>query len=287
MFTGVRSGSLLPMPVEPHREERQAAAAAAVVVAERRVAPSRRGRRSSGTVCCARCSAGAADNARLRTELQESRDELREATARVVVAGDTERRRLERNLHDGAQQRLVALSLMLGRIATRLDDDSEEAALLAAARSELTDSIKELRELAHGLHPAVLSDRGLEPALESLAARAPVPVALTVDLEQRVPAGVEAAAYYLVAEALTNVGKYAAAGHAAVTVTRALGDLVVEIADDGAGGADPTAGSGLRGLADRIAALGGRLFVSSPVGAGTTVRAEIPCRPVAVAAHAA
>src|SRR5215218_2783308 len=150
MFTGVRSGSLLPMPVEPHREERQAAAAA-VVVAERRVAPSRRGRRSSGTGCCARCSAGAADDARLRTELQESRDELREATARVVVAGDTERRRLERNLHDGAQQRLVALSLMLGRIATRLDDDSEEAALLAAARSELTDSIKELRELAHGL----------------------------------------------------------------------------------------------------------------------------------------
>jgi signal transduction histidine kinase len=270
------------MPLELHREDRQAGAAAAV--AERRGATGRRGRRSSGTACCAGCSAAAAENARLRAELQAGRDELRDATARVVVAGDTERRRLERNLHDGAQQRLVALSLMLGRIATRLDEDSEEAALLAAARSEVTDSIKELRELAHGLHPAVLSDRGLAPALESLAARAPVPVALTVDVEQRVAAGVEAAAYYLVAEALTNVGKYAGATQARVAVALSRGDLVVEVADDGAGGADPTSGSGLRGLSDRVTALGGRLFVSSPVGAGTTLRAELPCRPVAVAA---
>ena len=262
------------MAVELHREDHQAKGAAVV---ERR----RRGRRSSGTACCARCSASAAENARLRAELQASRNELREATARIVVAGDSERRRLERNLHDGAQQRLVSLSLTLGRVATRMAPASDEAQLIAEAQAELTASLKELRELAHGLHPAVLSDRGLAAALESLAARATVPIELTVDLADALPAGVEAAAYYLVSEALTNVGKYADASQAAVTVLGVRGALVVEVVDDGAGGANAGAGSGLRGLNDRVAALGGALRVTSPAGVGTTVRAEIPCRPLA------
>jgi signal transduction histidine kinase len=198
--------------------------------------------------------------------------------ARVVMAGDFERRRLERDLHDGAQQRLVSVAIQLARLANGLAADSAQARLLAAAQRELAASQRELRDLANGLHPAVL-DRGLDDALTSLATRAPLPVAVTVDIEQRPDAPVEVAAYYLVCETLTNIAKYAGATSATVTVTRDDSRLVVEVADDGVGGADPASGSGLRGLADRVHALGGSMQVWSPPGHGTTVRAQIPCRP--------
>jgi signal transduction histidine kinase len=219
----------------------------------------------------------AIENARLHAELQARLDELRGSRSRIVEAGDTERRRLERNLHDGAQQRLVALSLDLRAVSTRLDPDSEAERLLATARDELASSLKELRELAQGIHPAVLSDYGLAVALESLAARAPVAVQLTVDVDGRLPAPVEVAAYYLVSEGLTNVAKYAEASSATVGVARENGDMVIEVADDGVGGADPASGSGLRGLADRVEALGGQLRIWSAPKQGTKVRAEIPC----------
>jgi signal transduction histidine kinase len=219
----------------------------------------------------------ALENAQLHAELQARLDELRGSRSRIVEAGDTERRRIERNLHDGAQQRLVALSLDLRAVATRLAPDSEADRLLAAARDELAASLKELRELAQGIHPAVLSDYGLGVALESLAARAPVRVDLTVGVDERLPAPVEVAAYYLVSEGLANIAKYADATSATVDVERENGSVVVEVADDGVGGADPAGGSGLRGLADRIEALGGRLRVWSAPARGTTVRAEIPC----------
>ena len=198
--------------------------------------------------------------------------------ARVVSASDAERRRLERDLHDGAQQRLVSLAVQLRLLAMDLAPDSDQARLLATAQEQLAASLQELRELASGLHPAVL-DRGLNAALSSVALRAPLPVAVSVDVDQRPGTPVEIAAYYLVSETLTNVAKYAGATTATVTVTREHDDLVVEVADDGVGGADPSRGSGLRGLADRVNALGGSVHVSSPRGQGTTVRAEIPCPP--------
>ena len=195
----------------------------------------------------------------------------------MVAAGDGERRRLERNLHDGAQQRLVALAIGL-RIADRLIDEDPAAAHAAIERAseELSASLAELREIARGLHPAVLSDHGLEPAITSLMQRAPIPVELTVDLAERPPEAVEVAAYYVIAESLTNVAKYARASHASVEV-RALGDrLLIAVSDDGVGGADVGAGSGLLGLEDRVAALGGRLHIESPRGRGTSVRADVP-----------
>ena len=198
--------------------------------------------------------------------------------ARVVMAGDFERRRLERDLHDGAQQRLVSLALQLARLATGLAPESDQARLLAAARRELAASLQELRDLANGLHPAVL-DHGLDSALTSLATRAPLPVTVMVDIRQRPDAPVELAAYYLVCEALTNVAKYAGATSATVSASRQGDRLVVEVVDDGNGGADPASGSGLRGLADRVEALGGSVRVMSLPGQGTTVRAQIPCRP--------
>jgi signal transduction histidine kinase len=197
------------------------------------------------------------------------------SAARALAAADTERRRLERDLHDGAQQRLVSLSIQLHLLGTRLAPGSEAERLLAAAQEELATSLKELRELAHGLHPAVLSERGLAAALASVANRASLPVDLTVELEERLPEPIEVAAYYLASEALTNVAKHAQAATARVTVACENTRVVVEIADDGVGGAD-LAGSGLRGLADRVAALGGRLRVSSPRAGGTRLRAEIP-----------
>jgi signal transduction histidine kinase len=199
--------------------------------------------------------------------------------ARIVEAAEAERQRLERNLHDGAQQRLVSLGLRLSLLATRLEPDSEAGRLLAQARDELADSLKELRELAHGLHPAMLSTCGLVAAVESLAARAPLRVTVTAEVGRRSPAPVEAAAYYVVCEALTNVAKYAGAATAAITITRRDRHLVIKVADDGVGGADLAAGSGLRGLADRVEALGGRFEISSPPGHGTTVHADIPCAP--------
>ncbi len=219
----------------------------------------------------------ALENGRLQVELRARLEELKGSRARIVEAGDSERRRLERNLHDGAQQRLVALSMELRRVSTRLDPDSEEEQLLSAARADLAASMKELRELAQGIHPAVLSDYGLAVALESLAARAPVPVELSVDIDHRLPAPTEVAAYYLVSEALTNIAKYARASRSSVEVGRVDGTLVVEIVDDGVGGADLAGGSGLRGLADRVEALDGVLRVWSPPANGTRVRAEIPC----------
>jgi len=219
----------------------------------------------------------AVENERLKAQLRARVEQLRASRARIVDVGTAERRRLERNLHDGAQQRLVALSLSLRLAQAKLHKDAAAAdRLLVGAQEELALALGELRELARGIHPAVLSDRGLKVALESLAGRSPVPVALDGTPRERLPPAVEAAAYFVVAEALTNVVKYANASQATVRVSRDNGHAVVEVADDGVGGADPQRGSGLRGLADRISALDGRLELDSPQGAGTTLRAEIP-----------
>ena len=211
------------------------------------------------------------------TERKRQEVEIRGSRARIVEAASAERRRLERNLHDGAQQRLVSISLFLrlaeGKVKT--DPDGAEQ-LLRQAGEELARALEELRELARGIHPAILTDRGLEPALQSLVTRSPVPVTLAAAPEERLPENVEAAAYYVVSEALTNVAKYAQASSATVRVSRDNGRAVVEVADDGVGGADPSAGTGLRGLVDRVEALDGRLEVESVPGAGTRIRAEIP-----------
>jgi signal transduction histidine kinase len=219
----------------------------------------------------------AMQNERLHAALGAKLEELRRSRARIVEAGLAERRRLERNLHDGAQQRLVALSLTLRIAQNKIAKDPEKAeAMVAGAQEELTQALEELRELARGIHPAVLSDRGLGPAVEALAVRSPLPVRVVEVPEQRLPAPVEAAAYFVVAEALTNVAKYASANEATVAVRRTNGHAEVEVADDGVGGADPGRGSGLRGLADRLGALDGSLSLDSPPGSGTTLRAEIP-----------
>ena len=217
----------------------------------------------------------ALENQRLAAELRARIEELRASRARLVEAGDAERRRLERDLHDGAQSRLVALALKLRLAQMKVEPGSDAAALLDESSAELQASLDELRELARGIHPAILTDRGLEAALRAVADRAPVPVSLAVDAGE-LPPTVGTAIYFVVAEALTNVAKYARASSATVAVTRAGDGVTVEITDDGAGGADVTAGSGLRGLADRVAALDGRLDVVSPEGAGTTLRAEVP-----------
>jgi len=212
----------------------------------------------------------------------EAREQLAASRARVVTAGDSERRRLERNLHDGAQQRLVALAIGL-RIIDRLLDTEPDAAheALARASDELTQTLAELRELARGLHPAVLTDHGLEPAIRSLMQRAPLPVELTYEAAERPSDAVEVAAYYVIAESLTNVAKYAQASVARVEV-QLLGDrLLIAVEDDGVGGADHSKGSGLLGLGDRVAALGGRLHLESVPGEGTSVRADLPVTRVA------
>ena len=202
-------------------------------------------------------------------------EELRASRARLVEAGDAARRRLERDLHDGAQSRLVALALTLRSARGRVKDDERLAELLDGAQEELRTSLAELRELARGIHPAVLTERGLEPALQSLVARAPVPVTVEAS-DARLPGPVESAAYFVVSEALANVAKYAHATHASVTVEQTNGDLTVEVVDDGVGGADVARGSGLRGLEDRLAALDGSLSLDSPAGRGTRLRARIP-----------
>jgi signal transduction histidine kinase len=218
----------------------------------------------------------AAENVRLDAELQARLDELRESRARIVEAGDSARRKLERDLHDGAQQRLVGLALDLRLARAKLDGDPAEAGrILDEAQEELARATEELRELARGIHPAVLSDRGLEAAVDALAARAPLPVEIDAALSGRLPGPVEAAAYFVVAESLTNVIRHADAGRAEVRIRRENGSLLVEVRDDGRGGAD-RGGSGLRGLEDRISALDGHMNVDSPVGRGTVVRAGIP-----------
>jgi signal transduction histidine kinase len=218
----------------------------------------------------------ALENGRLESELRARVEELRRSRARIVEVTQTERRGLERDLHDGAQQRLVSLSLQLAALEAELASHPGPLRLLQEARRELDRSLQELRELARGIHPAVVTERGLSAALDDLASRAPIPVELDVELEARPPEAVELAAYYLVSESLTNVAKHAQASCANVEVTREDGGLVIEVLDDGCGGASTEAGSGLRGLEDRVEALGGHVQVWSPKGGGTRIRAEIP-----------
>jgi PAS domain S-box-containing protein len=223
---------------------------------------------------------GFAELVALAVASAHARDELAASRQRIVEASDTERRRLERNLHDGAQQRLVALSLGLRLVQAKLASTPDEAReLLDALAGELAAALTELRELAQGIHPAVLTDRGLAPALEVLAARAPVSVGLDLDVSERLPEPVETAAYYTVSEALANVAKHASASSAVVRVECGGGHVAIEVSDDGAGGADADRGSGLRGLRDRVEALDGLLSIESPPGRGTVVRAELPVRP--------
>jgi signal transduction histidine kinase len=219
-----------------------------------------------------------AENEQLNAELEATIAELRASRHRIVEAGYAERRRVERDLHDGAQQRLMALTMTLRLARERLDGDpAGTGELLDEAMEELGAATAELRELARGIHPVVLSDRGLAAALGGLAERSPVPVEIVETPDERLPAPVESATYFVVAEALTNVARYAEAEVATVRVAREDGVVAVEISDDGVGGADPDAGTGLRGLADRVAALDGKLEVESSAGAGTTIAARIPC----------
>jgi signal transduction histidine kinase len=219
----------------------------------------------------------ALENERLHLEVRAQLEELRASRLRLVKAGDLERRRLERNLHDGAQQRLLAVSLLLGQAQRGADGRPQLQALLTSARAELARSLVELRDLALGIHPAVLADHGLAVALEGVAARAPFPVTLTVDLTRRPPFAVEAAVYYLICEALANTAKHARASSARVDVKDTGDGVCVVVSDDGVGGADSSRGSGLHGLSDRVATLGGELSVTSGSSSGTCVRAVIPC----------
>jgi len=211
------------------------------------------------------------------TDRARSLEELRASRQRIAEAAQRERSRLERDLHDGAQQRLVALSLQLRMLRSDIRSDPAQAEQLAAlASDELAHSLEELRELARGIHPASL-DHGLASALESLATRSCVATAVTCDVQAHVPRPVELAVYFVACEALANVGKYAEATAASLRLTRTPGGVAIEIADDGVGGADAARGSGLHGLADRVEALGGQLLVTSPPGAGTVITAELPC----------
>jgi PAS domain S-box-containing protein len=212
------------------------------------------------------------------TERKAAEAELKASRARIVEAADAARRRLERDLHDGAQQRLVELALDLRMARARLDEDPALACeLLDAALGDLEQATRELRELARGIHPAALTEGGLRPALEALVARSKLPTKLLAVPEMRFPAAVEATAYFTVAEGLTNAARHAAAQRVEIEATRLDGHLCIEVRDDGRGGADPTGRSGLRGLADRVAALDGGFEVISPRGGGTLLRAEIPC----------
>jgi signal transduction histidine kinase len=203
---------------------------------------------------------------------------LQESRARVVDAADAERRRIERDLHDGAQQHLVAIAMNLGRAKTKMDSDPEGAKeLVTEAHDAAKDSITALRNVVRGVHPAVLVDRGLDAALSALAARSPVPVRLEVDVANRPDATVEAVAYFVVSEALTNVAKHSGATRAAVRVDRADDRLLVSVSDNGHGGAEPAPGSGLTGLRDRVEAVDGTFSLSSPPSGGTTVSVEVPC----------
>jgi signal transduction histidine kinase len=209
--------------------------------------------------------------------LRERVDDLRHARQRIIAAADAERRRIERDLHDGAQQRMVAVAVTLGLAQSQFESDPDGAfKLIAEAREEAQLAVKELRELARGIHPAVLSDRGLGPALEALAARAPLPVDVTGVPEGPLPAPVEACAYFVTAEALTNVAKYSQANEASVQLELDDGRLRVAVHDDGVGGADPAFGTGLRGLRDRVDALDGQLDIESPEGGGTIITVELP-----------
>jgi signal transduction histidine kinase len=206
----------------------------------------------------------------------DAREQLAASRARIVEAADAARRRIERDLHDGAQQRLVSLALHLRLLESRLEPDSAASRELAAARAELDAALGELRELARGIHPSVLTDRGLEAALGALAGRSTVPVELHLDSCRQLPLSVQTTAYFVVAEAVTNASKHADSDQIDVRVAVGGGRATVEVTDDGSGGVDPARGSGLSGLADRVSALGGTLEIDSPVGAGTTIRAQMP-----------
>jgi signal transduction histidine kinase len=220
----------------------------------------------------------AVENERLRAEVRAQLEEVEASRARIVEAGDVERRRVERNLHDGAQQRLVTLSLELRWLRDHLPDDADDELTSSIDRlaAELRTAIDELRELARGIHPAILTEEGLVAAVGSLADRSVVPITVEADEVGRLAEPIEATAYFVIAEGLANVAKYASFSHADVRIRRNESVLEVEVADDGDGGADIERGSGLRGLDDRVAAIGGRLTVASPIGHGTVVRAEVP-----------
>jgi signal transduction histidine kinase len=223
---------------------------------------------------------GESPDSRRARALRTRVDDLRDAQQRILAAADEERRRIERDLHDGAQQRLVAVTLTLRLAEARLASDPASAKqLIAQAREEAQYAIEELRELARGIHPALLSDHGLAAALEALATRAPVPVEVSGVPSHPLCEAIEAAAYYVTAEALTNVAKYAHATHAFVRLSLEDDCLRLQVRDDGIGGADPSTGSGLRGLRDRVDALDGHLELDSPPGGGTTVTVEIPVDP--------
>jgi signal transduction histidine kinase len=210
--------------------------------------------------------------------LGEQVNRLETSRAAAVDSAEAERRRIERDLHDGAQQRLVALAMDLGTARERLDDDPEGGRqLVTEAHEEAKAALREIRDLVRGIHPAILSDRGLDAALSAVVARSPVPVTLQVTVAERPPPVVESAAYFVVTEALTNVARHSRATTAAVTIERAGDRLVVEVRDDGVGGAAVDGGSGLRGLQDRVTALGGTLLILSPDGGPTSLIAELPC----------
>jgi signal transduction histidine kinase len=230
-----------------------------------------------GLVRAAGAAAGMAiQNERLRAQVRAQLEEVRASRHRIVEAGDRERRRVERNLHDGAQQRLVTISLELAMLQQRPDLDPATLGGLEHASAELRSAMSELRELARGIHPAILTEEGLGAAVESVADRSAVPVQVHIDLNGRMPEPVEATAYFVVTESLANVAKYAHASVVRVEVAKRDGTLHVEVSDDGQGGADIGRGSGLRGLEDRVAAVGGTLRIESPRGNGTRVLAEIP-----------
>ncbi|HEX6868912.1 MAG TPA: sensor histidine kinase [Candidatus Limnocylindrales bacterium] len=219
------------------------------------------------------------ENERLQAEVRSQLDAVQASRARLVDAQDAERRRMERDLHDGAQQRLVSLRISLELLRRRMGPDADPGALveLDAAAADARAAIDELRELARGLHPAVLAEGGLRPALESLAERSSVPTTLSADLDGPIPPAIEATVYFVVAEALTNTAKYADARTAAIRAQQTDSLLHVEVSDDGRGGADPSGGTGLRGLEDRVGAVGGTMRVVSPPGGGTTISVDLPC----------
>jgi signal transduction histidine kinase len=217
--------------------------------------------------------------ARPRTEDLDARvTQLETSRAAAVDSAEAERRRIERDLHDGAQQRLVSLAMGLGAARERLETDPDTGRrLVADAHEEAKAALKEIRDLVRGIHPVVLEDRGLDAALSAVVARSPVPVTLRIDVTPRPSPAVESAAYFVVTEALANVARHARATSAAVTIERAGDRLVIEVRDDGVGGADPARGTGLRGLRDRVIALGGTMYVISPAGGPTAVFVEVPC----------
>ncbi len=218
------------------------------------------------------------DNARLTARVRSQLAEVEASRARITTAADEARHRLERDLHDGAQQQLLGLGMSLVAARRAVPDESAAATRLDEASAQLKDSLVELRQLSRGLRPALLAERGLEVALDDLRRRIPVPLSIRVDLLERPAPHVEVTAYYVLAESLQNVTRHAPGATATVTVRGTGPDLVVSVSDDGPGGADVSRGTGLRGLSDRVHAIGGELSVESPIGAGTTVTARLPLR---------